>query len=107
PVKQNAMRLFLFLLSLYGLVIVFGVGATLAADTDLSAPATQAQEDAAVEEIIAHIKELFDTIRAAITTEKLTEIIQTAADRNPDVRTFLEQLQSYGILTDINLSPSP
>lgn len=60
-------------------------------------------EQLADEDISQKLVEFIDQVEAKVGTGKIQEIIQAAAEKNPQVAELLLMLQEYGVLTDITL----
>lgn len=101
------MKVLLFLTAFYTALIVYGINVSHAgrggACSDDTCTEKQLANTPANDELIAQIQKLLKTIETKISQEKLQSIIQSAADKNPQVAELLKIIQDYGVLTHINL----
>lgn len=101
------MKIFLFLLGFYVSLIVYGVSTADARQPDDGKSTTMTiSEQLADEDTSKKLVEFIDQVEAKVGTGKIQEIIQAAADKNPQVAELLAMLQEYGVLTDITLDTS-
>lgn len=101
------MKVLLFLTVFYTALVAYGMNASHAgrggACSDDTCIEKQLANTPVNDDLIAQIQTLLETIETKVSQEKLQSIIQSAADKNPQVADLLKIIQEYGVLTNITL----
>lgn len=105
------MKPLLFMAVFYVALVIYGVNVSYAgrggACSDASCSekqiATQLETKQSDEELVQKVQDALATLETKISQEKMNNMIQSAADKNPQIKELLAIIQEYGVLTDIEL----
>ena len=98
------MKTFLFLLTFYITLVVYGVSASYAGRGGACSDTSCTEQETAQEATLAaQIEAFLKNIEEKVDPKKLEQLIKQAAEKNPQVGELLKIIQEYGVLTQIKL----